>query len=158
MFKLYVKLIILIIPFFSHAVFADEISISTPLELSEKYRAAHEANAYDQIMPLVNWEGTRKPQKKKFEFYTTASFGMKIDNIVIEEVTDDQFKKYKIKNRELEPNLDVTHTMTVHFDVAKDDPKAGGNDTAVYLLGKNGENYMITVYVIADRSARTRFD
>ena len=141
--KIYLA-IIMIFLFISNVV-AGEKKISTPQELSEKYKVAHEARDYDAISALINWDGARKPMRKKVEVYTTATFGLKIDNILVEEIIDGKFSKYSMGAKELQPNLPVSHIMKVHFDVDTNDDAL--KDTVVYLIGKKDADYMISVYV-----------
>ena len=86
----------LILIFFSYEGLAKNNGILSPEELSDKYKVAHEARDYDAISALINWDGARKPMRKKVEVYTTATFGLKIKNILVEKIIDGEFLKYSI--------------------------------------------------------------
>ena len=139
----------------SGAVMAIGYSPSTPNELSEIFKTAHETRNYDEISSLVNWDGVRKPMRKKIEVYTKATFGLKIDSIIVEEVADSDFQQHKIGSKEVKPNMPVSHIMKVHFDKGEEFSKDHMNDTVIYLLGKNDndENYRIAVYVSTNNSS-----
>ncbi len=147
MIKEYFIVMVLMIASFNTTVSADENIISTLIELSEEFKNAHESRDYNAISTLINWEGVRKPMRKKIEVYTTSTFGLKIKNIALEEVSDSKFQKHLIGDKELEPNIPVSHVMKVIFDIKGIKDEGTTKDTIVYLLGKNKEQYMISVYV-----------
>ena len=125
--------------------------VSSPTDLSNQYRSAHQSNDYSNISKLINWDGVRKPMKKKIEVYTTATFDLDIKDISIEEVNN-KFKEVELGKKKVKPNLEVTHIMKVRFDTDINSSDTTDKDTAVYLLGKKDEQYMIAVY-IKDKSA-----
>ncbi len=143
----------IIIGFCNLACAESHTPFSAP-ELSTQFKTAHEARNYDLITSLINWDGVRKPMKKKIEVYTTATFGLPINSISIEEVPADQFQKVNFGSKTFKPNMTVSHLMKVHFDIDKSVPEATDKDTAVYLLGKKDDHYMIAVYVKEGGSAR----
>ena len=136
--------------FLNSSVFAD-INISSLDELSKQYRSAHESDDYGQLSKLINWDGVRKPMRKKIEVYTTATFDLDIKDISIEEVKD-EFLEVKLGEKKLKPNLVVSHVMKVKFDTDVEKSDITEKDTIVYLVGKSGEQFMIAVYV-KDKSA-----
>lgn len=114
---------------------------------SNQFQLAHAAHDYSQIADLVNWQGVRKPMRKKIEVYTMGTFGLPIKDIEIKPVGADEYKPIELAGKRMYPNMPVTHLMRVHFEVDETDPAATGKDTAVYLLGAQEDDVKIAVYV-----------
>ena len=141
------RFILVVTLFFSHFVFAGNNAPVSPDELSSLFKQAHEARNFDSISALINWEGVRKPMRKKIEVYTMGTFGMPIGEISIQEVGEGEFSDFEFGKKDFKPNLPVSHIMKIKFDVDNADAASTEKDTAVYLLGENNGHYMITVYV-----------
>ncbi len=157
MFKIIVLSSILAVCNIAYAAVAETESTSA-IALSEQFKVAHEKRDYQMITRLINWDGVRKPMRKKIEVYTSATFGLKINSVTIEEVSDGQFHKVTMGNKVVKPNLNVTHIMKVHFDVDASIPEATGKDTTVYLIGSKDDEYKIAVYVKEGGSSRYPHD
>jgi len=119
---------------------------STKEALLDKFLTAHEAKSYEQILPLINWEGVRKYKQKMIRVYTRNNFGRKVIGTEFEEADTAFLKNFSVGDKKYQSNHPVTHLMRIYFEDTVGDEEAEFG-SVVYLVGEQKDGYQIAVAI-----------
>ena len=99
------------------------------------------AKDYAAFEELVYWEGAGKIKRNIVRFELNRGLGRKVRSITFEPFPENGMAGV-LATGKLEPNMEVTNRVRVIFD-EPDVPSTGKPPTAVFLVGKIGEEYRI---------------
>jgi hypothetical protein len=113
-------------------------------ELVETVKAALLNRDMAALEALVNWDGARPFRKRAVKAQISTALGRPIKSVALEPFPPDGLQEAESRGT-LKANMPVSHQLRVVFDEPAG--PSGGVPTDLFLIGRNGDDYRITLVV-----------